>query len=86
MRIIMEFFIDGAQALFSLRTLFGAMLIHSYTRMSSLIRMRQSDFFCDEKATLSARKALGTTVPWDENLPTCAQLEPPTYYTLERQH
>ena len=42
----------------------------------------------DEKKALSAGKPLGTTVPQDENLPTCALsgLEPPTYHILGRQH
>ena len=42
----------------------------------------------DEKKALSASKPLDTTVPQDENLPTCAPsgLEPPTYHILGRQH
>ena len=48
--IIIDLFIEGslisAQALFSLRALFGATRIHSfYTRMASLIRTRQSDVY-----------------------------------------
>ena len=46
-------FIEGslisAQALFSLRALFGAMRIHSYTRTASLIRMRQRDLFAKKE-------------------------------------
>ena len=61
----------------------GATRIHSYTRMASWIRMRLSDLYMQ----LSVRKPLGTAVPQDENLPTCAPsgLEPPTYQILGRQ-
>ena len=42
-------FIEGtlisAQAEFTLRALFGAMRIHSYTKMASLIRTEQSDLY-----------------------------------------
>ena len=90
--IIINLFIEGslisAQSLFSLRALFGATRIHSYSRMTSLIRTRLSDLFTREKKALSARKPLGLTLPQDENLPTCAPsgLEPPTYQILGRQH
>ena len=76
--IIINLFIEGslisAKALFCLRALFGATRIHSYMRMASLIRTRLSD--------------LCTTVPPDENLPTCVPsgLEPPTYHILGCQH
>ena len=79
-------FIEGsllsAKVLFCLRALFGATQIHSYTRMGYLIRTRLSDL-CSHFWAL-----LGTTVPQDENLPTCAPsgLEPSTYHILGRQH
>ena len=42
----------------------------------------------DEKYANSARKPLGTTVPQDENLPSCAPsgLKPSTYCILGLQH
>ena len=50
---------------------FGAMRIHSYTRMACLIAAEW--LIQDKKYALSARKQFGTTVPQDENLPTCAR-------------
>ena len=75
--------LTSARTLFSLRALFGATRIHSYMRMASLIRTRQSDLF-----VVRSRKPLGTSVPQDENLSTCAPsgLEPPTYHILGHQH
>ena len=45
-------------------------------------------YVCDEKQAISERKPLGTAVPQDENLPTCALpgLEPPAYHILGCQH
>ena len=75
-----------AQTLFSLRALYGVMQIYSYERISSLIRTWQSDSFVMRSRHFSGRKPLGTAVPYEENLPTCALSghEPPTYHILGR--
>ena len=77
-----------AQALFSLRALFGATQIQSYARMASMIRMWLSDLYTMRCRHFRRGKPLGATVPQDENIPTCAPsgLEPPTYHILRRQH
>ena len=62
----------SAKALFCLRALFGATRIHSNTRMASLIRSRLSDLCTRRELGTFRGKALGTTVPQDENLPTFA--------------
>ena len=90
--IIINLFIEGslisAKALFCLRALFGATWIHSYRRMASLIRTRLSDLCTRREVGTFGEETWGTTVPKDENLPTCAPsgLEPPTYHILGRQH
>ena len=55
-------------------------LFDSRTRLSDIGTWREVGTFDKEP--------LGTTVPQDENVPTCAPsgLEPPTYHILGLQH
>ena len=90
--IIINLFIEGslisAKALFCLRALFGATRIHSYARMSSLIRTQLSDLCMRREEGTFGEETFGYNCTQDENLPTCTPsgLEPPTYHILGLQH
>ena len=60
----------------------GATSIHSFMRMASFTKMQFSDLYAMRSGHFRRGKHLGTAVPQDENLPTCAQsgLEPLTYH------
>ena len=90
--IIMNLFIEGslisAYALFFLRALFGATWIHFLIRGWPLSFRRGRVSHTRREVGTFGEETLGTTVPQDENLPTCepSGLEPPTYHILGRQH
>ena len=69
-------------------TPFGATQIHSYTRMASLIKTQQSDLFATRSRHFRRGNLWDTTVPQEENLPSCAPsgLKPKTFHILGLQH
>ena len=79
-----------AKALFCFRALFGATRIQGLALSlgRSRVTYPQKSDFSVTRSRQFRRGNLGTIVPQDENLPTCAPsgLRPQTYHILGRQH